>query len=136
MKRMTVHYFPLLAEQAGTKREVVTTEATSPKDLFDELRKAPGVRIPSITEGGIGWTLYQGTSFSAAHVTGTLALYLARGRKRDYRDGNPTLLRNEILTQSLNSPGEKGGDKLPPVINAMMKPKIDVFNNLERNMNE
>jgi molybdopterin converting factor subunit 1 len=60
-RRVQVQYFAVLREQAGLAAETVATSATSPRELYDELRATRGLALPqamlrvAVNEEFCGW---------------------------------------------------------------------------------
>jgi molybdopterin converting factor subunit 1 len=46
MKRIHLQYFAVLREQAGRSEETLETSATTPADLYDQVRTAHGFTLP------------------------------------------------------------------------------------------
>lgn len=46
MKTITLQYFAVLREQAGCSEERVTTSATTPAELYEEVRARHGFTLP------------------------------------------------------------------------------------------
>ncbi|HSN70601.1 MAG TPA: MoaD/ThiS family protein [Steroidobacteraceae bacterium] len=47
MKQLTIQYFALFREQAGTSEESITTSAETPAALYAELRERHPFRLPA-----------------------------------------------------------------------------------------
>ena len=45
MKQLTVQYFALFREQAGSSQESITTAAATPADLYQELKSRHGFKL-------------------------------------------------------------------------------------------
>ena len=45
MRRLNVRYFAMLREQAGRSAEELETQATTPRELYDELRRRRGLTL-------------------------------------------------------------------------------------------
>jgi molybdopterin converting factor subunit 1 len=46
MRRLHVQYFAVLREQAGRGSESLQTAASTPRELYEELRELRGLRLP------------------------------------------------------------------------------------------
>ena len=51
MKAVRVQYFAILREQRGVAEESLETEAATPADLYDVLRRAPRVSPSPVRSG-------------------------------------------------------------------------------------